>query len=101
MSQTDNHEHDQSIEDAEIIYLQDEDGEEIALEVIMRFEVDQTGHKYILVLPADDEEADEVIPYRYEEDEDGIQLIEIEDPEEWSIVEETWNTLINEDEANG
>ncbi len=93
---TEQHEFDMEEMEPEIIYIQDEEtDEEIAFEVIMRFEVDSNGKTYVMLLPYDDEDADEVVAFREEEDEDGVlQLSPIEDPEEWAIVEQTFNTLI-------
>ena len=97
-------------EERDLIYIPDEDGNEEAFEVLFTFEVDESDHKYMLVVPADDElddEADlddesetEVLAFRYEEDENGeITLYLIEDEKEWDIVEETFNTLMDEMEA--
>jgi uncharacterized protein YrzB (UPF0473 family) len=91
-------------EEAELIYIPDDDGNEEAFEVIMRFEVDDgTDRKYLMVVPADeDEEASEeqeVYAFRYEEEHDEIKLFPIEDQAEWDMVEETFNTLMGEFEA--
>lgn len=87
-------------EEPEIIYIPDEEGNEEEFEVIMKFEVDGSDAKYMMVVPMDseDEETDEVYAFRYEEDEDGddIKLYMIESDEEWAIVEETFNTLVAE-----
>jgi uncharacterized protein YrzB (UPF0473 family) len=91
-------------EEAEIIYIPDDEGNEEAFEVIMRFELDDgTDRKYLMVVPAEEEDEDEeqeVFAFRYEEANEEIQLFPIEDPAEWDMVEETFNTLIGEfDEA--
>ncbi|RUS48637.1 DUF1292 domain-containing protein [Cohnella sp. AR92] len=85
-------------EEAEIIYIPDEDGNDEAFEVIMKFEPDDgTNRKYMMIVPADDEdEEQEVLAFRYEEENDEIQLFPIEDQEEWDMVEETFNTLTAE-----
>ncbi|GAC43380.1 DUF1292 domain-containing protein [Paenibacillus popilliae] len=90
-------------EEPEIIYIPDDEGNEEEFEVIMKFEVDGSERKYMMVIPVDseDEETDEVYAFRYEEDGDDLKLYIIEDEEEWNIVEETFNTLVSseEDEA--
>lgn len=91
-------------EEAEIIYIPDDEGNEEAFEVIMRFELDDgTDRKYLMVVPAEEEgedEEQEVFAFRYEEENEEIQLFPIEDQAEWDMVEETFNTLIGEfDEA--
>jgi len=88
-------------DEAEIIYIPDDEGNEDAFEVIMRFEVeDGTDRKYMMVVPADDDAPDdeeqEVYAFRYEDDGDEIKLYPIEEEEEWDLVEETFNTLMSE-----
>lgn len=87
-------------EEPEIIYIPDDEGNEEEFEVIMKFEVDGSDKKYMMVVPTDgeDEESDEVYAFRYEEDDDGedLKLFTIDDEEEWNIVEETFNTLMAE-----
>ncbi len=84
-------------EEAEIIYIPDDEGNEEEFEVIMKFEVDGSDQKYMMVVPVDGEgDVDEVYAFRYEEDGDDLQLYTIDDEEEWKIVEETFNTLLAE-----
>ena len=85
-------------EEPEIIYIPDEEGNEEEFEVIMKFEVDDSDNKYMMVVPliSDNEEEDEVYAFRYEEDGDDLKLYRIEDDAEWDIVEETFNTLVGE-----
>ena len=88
-------------EEPEIIYIPDDEGNEEEFEVIMKFEVDGSDAKYMMVVPLDsteqeDEESEEVYAFRYEEDGDDLKLYTIESDEEWEIVEETFNTLIDE-----
>jgi len=89
---------DLEFEEPEIIYIPDEDGNEEEFEVIMKFEVDDSDQKYMMVVPlaGENEEEDEVYAFRYEEDGDDLKLYTIEDEEEWNMVEETFNTLLGE-----
>ncbi|MET3210109.1 UNVERIFIED_CONTAM: uncharacterized protein YrzB (UPF0473 family) [Paenibacillus sp. PvR008] len=90
-------------EEPEIIYIADDEGNEEEFEVIMKFEVDGSEAKYMMVAPMDPE-ADEsdVYAFRYEEEGDDIKLFVIQDDAEWEIVEETFNTFVEEeDEENG
>ncbi|MFD0714031.1 DUF1292 domain-containing protein [Paenibacillus sp. GCM10027626] len=99
---------DMQYEEPEIIYIPDEEGNEEEFEVVMKFEVDGSDQKYMMVVPLtsseseadDEEEADEVYAFRYEEDGDDLKLYTIEDEEEWNMVEETFNTLLGELEDN-
>ncbi|MFK7694249.1 DUF1292 domain-containing protein [Paenibacillus sp. HJGM_3] len=87
----------QHVDEPEIIFIPDEDGNEEEFEVIMKFELDDSDKKYMMVVPVDgDEETDEVYAFRYEEDGDDLQLFTIEDEAEWDMVEETFNTLVAE-----
>ncbi|MEO3947079.1 DUF1292 domain-containing protein [Gorillibacterium sp. CAU 1737] len=89
----------ENMEEPEIIYIPDEDGNEEEFEVIMKFEVDGSDRQYMMVVPvdaADDEESEEVYAFRYEEDGDDLKLFTIDDEQEWDIVEETFNTLMAE-----
>ncbi|WP_339323928.1 DUF1292 domain-containing protein [Paenibacillus sp. FSL W8-0194] len=86
-------------EEPDIIYIPDDEGNEEEFEVIMKFEVDGSDNKYMMVVPleaGEDEDSDEVYAFRYEEDGDDLKLYMIEDDAEWEIVEETFNTLVAE-----
>lgn len=94
-----------NLEEPEIIYIPDEEGNEEEFEVIMKFEVESgqfAGNKYMMVVPVEvdeeDEETDEVYAFRYEEDGDDLQLYTIDNEEEWNEMEETFNTLVAESE---
>lgn len=90
---------DKLFDEPEIIYIPDDEGNEEEFEVIMKFELDDSDKKYMMLVPVeadDDEEADEVYAFRYEEDGDDLKLYTIEDEEEWNMVEETFNTLLGE-----
>lgn len=89
-------------EEAEIIYIADDEGNDEAFEVIARFELDDgTDRKYLMVVPADEDENEEqeVFAFRYDEENEEIKLYPIEDQEEWDMVEETFNTLMGELDA--
>lgn len=93
------HEHGVEEMEPEIIYIPDEEGNEEEFEVIMKFEVDGSDQKYMMVVPlagGEDEDTDEVYAFRYEEDGDDLKLYTIDDEEEWNMVEETFNTLLEE-----
>lgn len=89
-------------EEAEIIYIADDEGNDEAFEVIARFELDDgTDRKYLMVVPADEDENEEqeVFAFRYDEENEEIKLYPIEDQEEWDMVEETFNMLMGELDA--
>jgi uncharacterized protein YrzB (UPF0473 family) len=85
----------------EIILIPDDNGVEQEFEVIMKFEVDGTGAKYVLVVPVEiEDEDDEVYAFRYEENPcrqgGDIILHVIEDESEWELVEEVFNQLMED-----
>lgn len=90
-------------EEKERIIIPDENGEEHLFETLFTFDVESLGNSYICLIPVEqieDEEA-EIYAFRFEEDEskgeDGLNLFPIESDEEWDIVEEMINTLIDEE----
>jgi len=94
-----------AVEENERIIIPDENGEEHLFEVLYTFDVEDTKQTYIALVPADSEDDDEVDVYafRYEEkegDDDDMALFPIESEEEWEVVEEVLNTLIEEDELS-
>ncbi|SEO33991.1 Uncharacterized protein YrzB, UPF0473 family [Amphibacillus marinus] len=85
----------------ERIIIPDENGEEHLFEVLFTFDVDQNQQSYIAVVPVEQsaDEEQEVFAFRYEEkgNEDDLALFAIETDEEWEIVEEMLNTLMEEE----
>jgi uncharacterized protein YrzB (UPF0473 family) len=89
-------------EEVEQIIIPDEDGNEEVFEVLYKFDVDQTGKQYMMVIPIEgDPEVDEVYAFRYEEEGDDISLYIIEDDQEWEVVEATFQTILEQEELQG
>lgn len=82
-------------EEMDIIYLTLEDGTELECKVLGIFEVED--YEYIALVPLDD---DQVFLYGYEEDEEGPQLVNIEDDEEFEIVSEAFYQLFVEEDLD-
>ncbi|MDQ0417787.1 uncharacterized protein YrzB (UPF0473 family) [Croceifilum oryzae] len=75
-----------------------EDGEELLCEKILEHENPETGRRYVFLVPvseSDDDEVQDVFPFRYLESEDGFELQALETDEEWDEVEEVFNTLMD------
>ncbi|WLV23645.1 DUF1292 domain-containing protein [Aciduricibacillus chroicocephali] len=94
-----------ALEENERIIIPDENGEEHLFEVLYTFDVEENNQTYIALVPAEaeDDEEVEVYAFRYEEaesEEDDLALFPIESDEEWEMVEEVLNTLIEEDELS-
>ena len=95
------------LEDDEDLFvtLEIEDGEEIETQVLTIFEVEgedgKPGQDYIVLIPVDqvDSEEGEVFIYRYYESEDGEPgLGNIESQEEFDMVSEVFDQIVEEGE---
>ncbi|PXW91589.1 uncharacterized protein YrzB (UPF0473 family) [Streptohalobacillus salinus] len=91
-----------ALTESERIIIPDENGEEHLFEVIFTFDIDVNQQSYIAVVPVEqaEDEEQEVFAFRYEEkeNEDDLALFAIETDEEWEMVEEMLNTLIDEED---
>ena len=91
----------------EYLIIPTENGKEEKFEILYTFDHDETGKSYMFVTPVDGEQGgepeeqepyQEVMAFRYTE-EDGnlnLEMIEEENEEEWDMVEEVFNTLVSE-----
>lgn len=79
-------------EELDIIYLTLEDDTELECEVLGIFEVED--YEYIALLPLEERE---IYIYRYVEDGNDFELINIEDDEEFELVSEAFELLFGED----
>ena len=80
--------------DVEKIQVIDDDGNELEFEVLFTFENDENGKKYVLYYDANEEEP-QVYSSIY--DEDG-HLYPVDTPEEWDMIEEVFNSFMDEQE---
>jgi uncharacterized protein YrzB (UPF0473 family) len=87
-------------QEVEIITISQEDGEQEDFEVVRYFENPATGIKYVFLVPYNDseEEEEDVYPFRYAENGDDLVLSPVEDDEEWEMLEEVLQTLIDTEE---
>lgn len=89
-----------NLEDDDMFVTLDlDDGSSVECEILTIFEAD--GRDYIALLPVDEEDDDdaEVFIYRYFEDADGNPSLEnIEDDEEYEIVSDRFDELLDEAE---
>ena len=81
-----------------IITLIDEDGQEAEFEIVLSLEAE--GKEYAILLPLDDETCDEALIFRIDSDEQGDILVPLEDEEEYQIVVDVYNTLMDEQGLN-
>lgn len=86
------------IKDLEYIYLLNEEGNEEKMKVITYFKIEDLGTEYVVVTPAG-VDADEAYVLKYVKDEDGNDnYITIEDEQEFDLVAETYELLMQEEE---
>lgn len=104
----DEHEHDGCDcgcegEEIEILMLVDDDGEEHPFELIAELEIEDKT--YVVVAPLDDEEEDEeeaeilILRATYDDEGNISYLADIEDDEEWEMVADAWQELVESEEV--
>lgn len=81
-----------------IVNLIDEQGNEIQLEIILTLEAE--GKEYAILMPLEDNEAEEALIFRIDTDEEGDILTPLEDDEEYENVVAVYNTLMEEEGLN-
>jgi uncharacterized protein YrzB (UPF0473 family) len=86
--------------DVEIITLTQEDGAEEDFEVVTYFQHPTTGVKYVFLVSVNeaDEEEQDIFPFRYEEDGEDLILAPVNEDDEWEMLEEVLETLIENDQ---
>lgn len=84
--------------DAKYVYIPDENGNDVKFEVIIYFEIEKLKGQYIIATPAF-EQTDEAYAFKIFKDEDGSELFLAleDDDEEFAMVLETYETLMNEE----
>ena len=80
--------------EVEKLTIIDEDGKEIEFDILFTFENESADKAYVLYY---DGEAEEPVVYASIYDEDG-NLFEIDDPKEWDMVNEMFETFMENDE---
>lgn len=84
--------HDHDHEEAQIIHLTLEDNSEIECIVVADFEVE--GKTYMALLP---ENQEKVLVYQYKENQGELELLLIEDDQEFDLVSKTYNSMLEEE----
>ncbi len=84
--------------DARYVYIPDAEGNDVKFEVVIYFEIEKLKGQYIIATPAF-EETDEAYAFKIFKDEDGGEIfIALEDDdEEFEMVLDTYETLMNEE----
>ena len=100
-----NHDHDHNHDERELITLVDEQGNETLFEILLtNVGKEGLGIKYVLLIPANAEEDEdgevEIQAYAFTENEDGtegdLQPIPEHSDAEWDMIEEVFNSFMEE-----
>ncbi|KRK79848.1 DUF1292 domain-containing protein [Companilactobacillus nodensis] len=93
----------ESPKDLDEVTLSDDQGNAETYKILFTFDSEDYGKSYVFLYPKADEDSDEVElqAYSFEPDENGDvtagDLLPIEDPEEWDMVQEVLNTFTSDD----
>ena len=99
------HNHDHEHEEREMITLVDEQGNETLFEILLTIDgMEEFGKNYVLLVPVNAEEDEkgeiEIQAYSFTENEDGtegdLQPIPEDSEEEWNMIEEVFNSFMEE-----
>ncbi|WP_294156472.1 DUF1292 domain-containing protein [uncultured Clostridium sp.] len=84
--------------DAKYVYIPDENGNDVKFEVIIYFEIEKLKGQYVIATPAF-EDTDEAYAFKIFKEEDGSEIFLAleDDDDEFEMVLETYNTLMDED----
>lgn len=82
----------------EILYVTDENGNELEAVIVMTFDSEEFGKSYVVYRLKDDD-SDEYFAASFNpEDGDEGQLYQIETDEEWDLVEEVLENFLEDEE---
>lgn len=85
------------VKELEFIYLLNEDGKEEKMRVITFFKIEDLNTEYVVVTPTD-VDVEEAYVLKYIKDDDGNEsYVTIEDENEFDLVSETYELLMQED----
>ncbi len=80
--------------DENIIVITDDNGQETEYEILFTFDNEENGNSYVVYFdPREDEPQAQASIYT-----DDGQLLAIEDPEEWEMIEEVFQSFVAQDE---
>lgn len=84
------------VKEVEYIYLLNEEGKEEKMKVITFFKIEDLNKEYVVVTPAG-VESDEAYVLKYIKEDDGSEsYVTVDDEEEFKIVSETYELLMEE-----
>ena len=83
-----------------VVNLIDENGEEVAFEIILTLEAEGKEYAILMPLEENENEEEEAYIYRIDEDEEGEMLVPLEDDDEYSTVVAVYEALMEEEGLN-
>ncbi|KRN77920.1 DUF1292 domain-containing protein [Weissella minor] len=88
------------MDNQEVYMLIDDDGNEKAFVELFSFDSDDFGKSYIVLVPAESEAGEDVpvLPYSFDKDDEEGVLTPIDTDEEFDMVEEVMNTILNDEQ---
>ena len=104
------HDHNHDHEERELITLVDEQGNETLFEILLTIDgKEEFGKNYVLLVPVNAEEDEngevEIQAYSFIENEDGtegeLQPIPEDSEDEWNMIEEVFNSFMEEEKRPG
>ncbi|WCF11716.1 DUF1292 domain-containing protein (plasmid) [Paenibacillus thiaminolyticus] len=82
----------------EIVYVSDDEGNKVEYEIVAKFELKEYTKHYLILAPLDNENevADELYAFSYEEDGEDLLLYRINDDIEWEFVEAKFQSIVED-----
>lgn len=86
-------------EDFPVLVLVDDEGIEHQFELLAELEIEETIYRVLIPLEDEEEEECEVIILKVVYDEEGNEFLsDIDDEEEWEMVADAWQELVDNEE---
>jgi uncharacterized protein YrzB (UPF0473 family) len=82
----------------DVLFITDENGEEIEARIIMTFDSEEFKKSYLVYQLVDDESGEYFAASFNPDDEDEGSLMPIETDEEWDLIEEVLESFLDENE---
>ncbi len=86
-------------EDFPVLVLVDDEGIEHQFELLAELEIEENFYRVLIPLEDEDEEECEVVILKVVYDEEGNEFLsDIDDEEEWEMVADAWQELVDNEE---
>lgn len=86
-------------EDFPVLVLVDDEGIEHQFELLAELEIEETFYRVLIPMEDEEEEECEVVILKVVYDEEGNEFLsDIDDEEEWEMVADAWQELVDNEE---